>query len=94
MQNADSEPFLRLNPEKFIEKIEELKIPDLNQKDLLELAKFLSISKPNDDVAAINLSSFLFYFKKMHTKGVFNLVVPLEKLYDEIILLLSRKTDF
>ena len=27
---TDSEPFLRLTPDKFIEKIEELKIPDLN----------------------------------------------------------------
>lgn len=59
---TDSEPFLRLTPEKFIEKIEELKIPDLNQKDLLELARFLALSTPKDDIAAINLNSFLFYF--------------------------------
>ena len=30
LENTDSEPFLRLTTEKFIEKIEELKIPDIN----------------------------------------------------------------
>ena len=38
IQNTDSEPFLRLTPDSFTKKIEELKIPDINEKDLHNLS--------------------------------------------------------
>ncbi|EGR33535.1 hypothetical protein IMG5_049950 [Ichthyophthirius multifiliis] len=84
-------PLMQMGTGMFIQRIQDLKIPNISEKELKQFAQFISVCDENSQKKTIQLTTFLHYMRKNNIKDQYLIS---KNIYKEVEYIIQNQNVF